>query len=153
MTSGTPKASKHPSVGLLVAAAVVFVAGLFLGSQGLTCGSQPMSPGDRCFQDGEPRSYEEMKRAHEQLPLRFGVIALGIAIVAVVVGLRRRPADPSAQGEWEANFAREKALAIETYMAGVPPEQRAARRLGIEAEFVRVESEQRKKLGFPPAPH
>lgn len=149
--SDSLKAKKHPSIGLLVVAAIVFVGGVFLGSQGLTCGSQPMSPGDRCVQNGKTRSYEDMKRSHEQLPVRFGFLAVGIALVAVVVGLRRRPDDPSAQAEWEENFAREKALAIENYLAGVPSEQRDARRLGIEAEFVRVEAEQRKKLGFPPA--
>lgn len=146
------KAKKHPSIGLLALAAVVFVIGVFLGNQGLTCGSQPMSPGDQCIQNGEPRSYADMRRAHEQLPVRFGFIAVGIALVAVFVGLRRRPDDPSRQAEWEESFAQEKALAIENYMAGVPPEQRDARRLSIEAEFVRVEAEQRTKLGFPPRP-
>ncbi len=145
----TTKASKHPSLGLLIAAAVVFAFG-FLGSGGpVTCGSVTMSPGDRCIQDGNPRSYEEMVRADEQTPLRFGLLALVIVAAAVVVGLTRKSAEPVEQASWEAFFARERALAIEKFLAGVPPEAREEQRRSIEVEFAKVEAAERKKRGFP----
>ncbi len=65
-----------------------------------------------------------------------GVVGRGSAFEAAVV--------------WEASFAREKASAIESYLAGVPPELREERRRALEAEFAKVEAKERKKHGFPP---
>lgn len=97
-----PRARRHPSIGLLVVAAVVLAAG-FLGPQEVTCGSQVMSPGDECVRDGVARSYADEVRAHEQQPVRFGLLAAGIAAVAVLVGLGRRPPDPTGEMPATAN--------------------------------------------------
>jgi hypothetical protein len=85
------KKQLHPSVVLLVLAILVAGLGLGIGAQGVSCGGDKMSPGDVCVSDkGDRQTYAEIKKNAETSPVIFGSAGGVLALLAVIVAVRRK---------------------------------------------------------------
>jgi hypothetical protein len=99
------KKKLHPSIGLLILALLVAAIGFGINAQGVSCGGEKMTPGSACVSDkGDRRTYAEVKNAAETAPLIFGGAGGVLALLAVVVAVRRKAA-PAPQPAPESNSA------------------------------------------------
>lgn len=91
MAHARAKKKLHPSIALLILAVIVAGIGFGINAQGVSCGGDQMKPGDVCVSDqGDERTYAEIKSAAEAAPLIFGSAGGVLALIAVIVAVRRR---------------------------------------------------------------
>ena len=108
---------KLPNVPLLLLAVVVVGGGYLLTSGGIQCQERPLQPGQTCLIGGSTTTYEELASSPIRQFSTFLLVAGGLALAAVLIGLFRRPTSLISPYDWPGR-TRTRSLVVLVVVAG-----------------------------------